>query len=170
MKGVVALVFASLLSACAAADLSQYQADPLTVAPPSSPNWALAAPAEASTAATPTASAPIFATGPEELLGYLDAVAAAEPRVETLEPNFSDGPLARAYVQRSATVGFPDVISISAVDLGVGDAGQRSSLALYSRSVYGYSDLGVNAERLERWIAALSETAPVVAGRETAAE
>ncbi|MCB1632914.1 MAG: DUF1499 domain-containing protein [Pseudomonadales bacterium] len=31
----------------------------------------------------------------------------------------------------------------------------RSTLIIYSRSVYGYSDLGVNKARVNRWLAEL---------------
>ncbi len=127
--------------------------DPLAAAPPSSPNWALAAAPETPTAARPTRGAPVFATDPETLLDALDAVMLDEPRVAFLRP--PGGPLTRAYTQRSALIGFPDLISAAAVDLGAGDAGRRSALVLYSRSVYGRSDLGVNGARLDRIIAAL---------------
>ncbi|MEM0943455.1 MAG: hypothetical protein AAGI70_05855, partial [Pseudomonadota bacterium] len=106
---------------------------------------------------------PVFATGPAELLGYLDQIVATEARVERLAPGGAD----RAFVQRSANVGFPDVISVSALDLGAGDAGARSGLVIFSRSVYGYGDLGVNKARVRRWLEKLEETAPVVAGRGT---
>ena len=46
---------------------------------------------------------------------------------------------------------FPDLITAQ-----VGEAGpDASTLVLYSRSVYGYSDLGVNRRRLNAWLAAL---------------
>lgn len=158
---------AAMLGGCASADLTAYQADPLTATPPDSPNWALAAAPEAGAAAEPTLSAPIFATGPAEVLAALDAVVAAAPRTEKLAPAWpgADPATSRAYLQRSAVIGFPDVVSAVVVDLGAGDAGQRATVALYSRSVYGYSDLGVNADRLKAWIAALSEQAPMVDGR-----
>ena len=55
------------------------------------------------------------------------------------------------YVQRSALVfGFPDYISgQSSVE-----ASDGGSLAVWSRSGYGYSDLGVNRARVERWLIA----------------
>jgi uncharacterized protein (DUF1499 family) len=34
-------------------------------------------------------------------------------------------------------------------------APDNSTLVLYSRSVYGYSDLGVNRKRLDIWLAAV---------------
>ena len=53
------------------------------------------------------------------------------------------------WVQRSALAGFPDLI---AAELLSGPAG--AGLCLYSRSLFGWSDLGVNRRRVEAWLAA----------------
>ena len=50
------------------------------------------------------------------------------------------------WVVRSAVLNFPDLVT----------AQISSALVLYSRSVYGHSDLGVNRRRLDTWLAALS--------------
>ncbi|MEL6267324.1 MAG: DUF1499 domain-containing protein, partial [Pseudomonadota bacterium] len=49
------------------------------------------------------------------------------------------------YVQTSRIVGFPDYVSARTVEGGI---------AVWSRSRYGYSDLGVNRARVEDWLAA----------------
>lgn len=54
--------------------------------------------------------------------------------------------------QRSRWFRFPDTISVLCVALGEG----RSTLAIYSRSSYGHSDLGVNRERVNDWLNQLS--------------
>ena len=36
----------------------------------------------------------------------------------------------------------------------------QSTLAIYSRSSYGTGDFGVNAARIESWLAALNERLP----------
>ena len=167
MRWIAIMAVTGALAGCAGEDLGAVQADPAKVTPAGSSNWALGAPREITTAATPTHEVAVFATGPEELLGYLDGVAMAEDRVEAIDAVWPAKGPTRAYVQRSATFGFPDVISVEAVDLGVGDAGQRSSLVIYSQAIYGSSDLGVNGERIERWLAKLSAAAPVVSGRGT---
>ncbi|MEO1329023.1 MAG: DUF1499 domain-containing protein [Pseudomonadota bacterium] len=145
-----------ILLAAAAAAYVRFAPPPapqpaLTAAPPASPNWALAAPPGVETAGAPTLEGPVYAATAEQVLAQLDAVAAAEPRVERLVA----GPAERAYVQRSALVAFPDLISAAVVDLSGDAAAPRTGLVLYARSVYGRSDLGVNRARLERWIAAL---------------
>ncbi|MEM1286709.1 MAG: DUF1499 domain-containing protein [Pseudomonadota bacterium] len=167
MRWIAIFLLTGLLGACSVGGPTVSSTDPVSVEPPSSPNWALGAPREAQTAALPTHDVPVFATGPSELLAYLDAIALADETVIAVEPEWTSDTPSGAYVQRSALLGFPDVISVKTIDLGAGDAGQRASLIIYSRSVYGYSDLGVNAERLDRWIAELSRRAPVVAGRGT---
>ncbi|MEM9061576.1 MAG: DUF1499 domain-containing protein [Pseudomonadota bacterium] len=165
MRWIAAIALVGLLAGCVGEGPNSIEVAPTSAVAPSSPNWALGAPAEIDTTTEPTHEVPIFATGPEELLGYLDSVALADDRVEAVRPAWTTNLRARAYVQRSPTLGFPDVISVEAVDLGTGDAGQRSSFVIYSRSVYGYSDLGVNGARLDRWLKQLAESAPVVAGR-----
>ncbi len=58
------------------------------------------------------------------------------------------------YVQRSAVFRFPDTVRLQIVALDE----TTSSLALYSRSNYGYSDLGVNGRRVRDWMAAIAES------------
>ena len=70
---------------------------------------------------------------------------AAEPRVELLaEPNG----LQFDYVQRSVRFRFPDLVTVRFIPLSP----SRSTLAMYSRSVYGRGDFGVNQNRVEDWL------------------
>lgn len=147
-----------MLAACSSGPFLDYTADPLAVEPPGSPNWALALPKEAGREDVRTQDTPVYAISAEALLGHFDEIALADDRVEAI-PSAERDALSRAYVQRSVLFGFPDVISVTALELGVGDAGTRASLAIYSRSIYGYSDLGVNQDRVNRWIEALDERA-----------
>ena len=52
---------------------------------------------------------------------------------------------------RSAIWNFPDLVTAQVLAA----PGGNSELVLYSRSVYGYSDLGVNRGRLRHWLGAL---------------
>jgi hypothetical protein len=63
------------------------------------------------------------------------------------------------YVQRTPLLRFPDTIDVRFIDLPDG----RSTLALYSRSQIGSSDMGVNRARIERWLAALARAVPQIA-------
>ena len=84
------------------------------------------------------------ALSPDVLRERLRAVALAEPRTQEL----SVGPeLSRLrFVQRSALLRYPDVIDVLIVPREGG-----SALALYSRSLVGRKDFGVNRARLGRW-------------------
>jgi uncharacterized protein (DUF1499 family) len=49
---------------------------------------------------------------------------------------------------------FPDTVDALVVGRGEG----RSTVALYSRSQVGYSDLGVNRARIARWLERIGES------------
>ncbi len=120
--------------------------------PPGSPNHALAAPAGFSPA--PDLVTPAYAVPAATLLATVDAVALAQPRVFAL-PSDARTPWRRDYVARSALLNFPDLVAVEVLP-GDGAAG----LVLWSRSVYGRSDLGVNRRRLAEWLAALDARLP----------
>lgn len=96
----------------------------------------------------PGQGAPVYALPPAELAARLDAVAMAEPRTDRLEGGPERG--FTTYVQRSRWFAFPDYISVL-----VQPAEGGATLAIWSRSRFGYSDLGVNAARVARWLQAL---------------
>ena len=131
------------------------QGIPVPVAPaslraivrPGSPNHALAAPTGFSPA--PDVVTPAYAVPPAALLAAIDAVALSQPRVFALAA-VADAPLRRDYVARSAVFNFPDLVAVEVLPQGDG-----AGLVLWSRSVYGRSDLGANRRRLAVWLAAL---------------
>jgi hypothetical protein len=82
-----------------------------------------------------------------DLLKKLDAVASATPRTTRLAGSVEDGRI--TWITRSALWGFPDYTT---AELG------PKGLILYSRLRFGDSDMGVNAARLARWLAALSKS------------
>lgn len=114
-------------------------------------NDALICPAGLCPDAKADAEAPVFPISPSELDARLRAMARADANVEELPDSAA---LRRRFVQRSARLGYPDLID--AVILPAGAAG--ATLALYSRSLVGRRDFGVNRARLKRWIAALTPT------------
>ena len=77
-------------------------------------------------------------------LDDLDRIIQAEPRTHVLAGSIGDGMI--TYVTRSAAFGFPDYTTV---------AQRGEDLALYARSRYGKSDLGVNKARVDRWLSAL---------------
>ena len=119
-----------------------------------SPNDALACPREFCKA-TPDVTSPEFSIGADGLRSAMAKVLASEPRIEKVHSD--DASLTDRYIQRTALMGFPDTIVVRFLPL----AGDRSTLAIYSRSKFGYSDLGANKARIQRWLAKLKQQAPV---------
>jgi uncharacterized protein (DUF1499 family) len=121
-----------------------------------SPNQYLVAPGGLTPRAEPDAASPVFAVPPDGLRDAFLTVAAEAPRTKLLNRS-ADG-LHLTLVQRSALLRFPDYIDV-AVQPAPGGNGDGSTIAIYSRSRFGYSDLGVNRKRVEDWMAALKTKA-----------
>ncbi len=115
----------------------------------SSPNDALVCPEDVCPKARADRPAPEFAMSVGQLKERLGAAILAEPRVQALAAP-SENHL--RFVQRSFLMRYPDVVDVLVLPRGEA----RSTLALYSRSAVGHSDLGVNRARLERWLAAFT--------------
>lgn len=81
--------------------------------------------------------------GPDRLAA-LDEIARAHPRTERLAGSVDEGMV--TYVTRSAVFGFPDYTTIGLRD---------GQIVLFARLRFGKSDLGVNAARLDGWLAQL---------------
>ncbi len=131
------------------ADLGDVEFETLTRR--TSPNDALACPSGLC-AATVDIVTPTFMMPAQALRDAFVRAIASEQRLVRVASN--DARLQDRYVQRTPLLGYPDTIVVRFVDLG----GGRSSLALYSRSKLGRSDLGANKARLERWLALLGTT------------
>lgn len=127
-------------------DPALWHVDPLSGASTGRPNEARILPPGA---AGEGIASPVFAMTPEALMRRFDAAALADARVTRLAG--APEALFATYVQRSAIFGWPDYVSVRAVEAEGGAA-----LAVWSRSRYGYSDMGVNRARVERWLAATS--------------
>jgi uncharacterized protein (DUF1499 family) len=121
-----------------------------------SPNQYLIAPVGATPRAKPDAESPVFAVPPERLRDAFLAVVSEAPRTKLLNQSV-DG-LRLSLVQRSALLRFPDYIDVSIMP-GPGADADGSTIAIYSRSRFGYSDLGVNQRRVEEWMTALRRKA-----------
>src|SRR5262249_39041589 len=117
----------------------------------SSPNDALVCPSDRCPFARPDHEAKIYDMPPAELSARVTQVALAEPDTHAL-PCAPPCRLLR-HVQYSRLMRFPDTIDVEVLPGGDG----RSTIAIYSRSLVGYGDFGVNRARIERWLAALDK-------------
>ena len=115
---------------------------------PDSPNWWMALPPDEARGQPRCTAHALPGLGREEAWRALLGVAGAVPRCFALAM-FPERRQAQ-WVVRSALFGFPDVVVGEAVDGGV---------RLHSRSLMGWSDLGVNRRRVEAWLAALDRAA-----------
>jgi uncharacterized protein (DUF1499 family) len=97
-------------------------------------------------AAAPNAFSPVFDMPADQLRARWKQVVADQPRVRQFA-TYEDG-MQIDYVQRSARFRFPDVVTVRFIPL----PSSQSTLAVYSRSVYGRDDLGVNRKRIETWL------------------
>jgi uncharacterized protein (DUF1499 family) len=97
---------------------------------------------------------PVFAQTAVQVSDTLVKIATAEPRTEVLYTS-EDG-MKLTLLQQTAVMRYPDFVSVELLQRDDG----YSEIAMYSRSVYGYGDIGVNGKRVERWLAKLNTDLP----------
>jgi len=115
--------------------------------PPNSPNTCLAAPQDHP--GPKQLLAPILPASPDAAFEVLLRLVEGFPRTWRL----ASWPQRRQaqWVERSALANFPDIIVAEIVATPGG-----TSLFLYSRSLIGHSDFGVNARRVQAWLDGLA--------------
>jgi uncharacterized protein (DUF1499 family) len=147
MRRVLPLLLALILVGCRG-----HGAEGLPVPPPmdmgaihrpATSNTALAAPAGFTP--KPDIVTRRYDVPPARLYAAIRAVALAQPRI--FAQIAYDDRMQAHFVARSAVWNFPDLITVQ--------VNPDSTLILWSRSVYGEGDFGVNAKRLQAWLAAL---------------
>jgi uncharacterized protein (DUF1499 family) len=117
-------------------------------------NDALVCPAGLCAGAVPEQQAKTYDMAPAQLLERLTKIALAEPDTTALDCGADCDHTAR-FLQISRIMRFPDTIDVAVFAVGT----DRSTLAIYSRSLVGRRDFGVNRARLERWLKALESPA-----------
>ncbi len=93
---------------------------------------------------------PAFEMSSAALQKAWDDMMLEKPGYKRLEK--TDGDNRRHYEKRTDRVGFPDRITVEFVP----QADNSSGLAIYSRSKYGYSDGGLNKDRMQGLLADLN--------------
>ena len=123
-----------------------------TLEPTDRPNRYLVCPPNLC-AAEADRESPVFEIPAPALRARWMRMIAAQPR--TSAGAADDAALQYDFVQRSRLISYPDTVTVRFIALD----GNRSTLALYSRSNYGYDDFGVNQARIEDWLAQLQALA-----------
>ena len=118
-----------------------------TIAPRKSPNRYLVAPKDYASLA-PHALAPVWPVPVAKLRDALTTMLAREPRTRIV----ADDDRGFDITVRSRLFGFVDDVAVAFLSVDAGHA----TLAIYSRSRVGYSDLGANRRRVRRWLAAVT--------------
>jgi uncharacterized protein (DUF1499 family) len=112
------------------------------------PNTALACPVGFCRNATADFDPGVYPGSDEELRQRFTEFVLAQPRVVPVYRHAQPGlPTQDRYVQRSALMQYPDTIDVRFIALSE----TTSTLAVYSRSQIGHSDLGVNLARIKLW-------------------
>jgi hypothetical protein len=111
-----------------------WHVDPAAVTPPGSPNFELRTGADA----------PRLSGSVGEVALRIDAAAKADG-AQLIAGDPGEGFV--TYVVRSRLMGYPDAISVR-----LHPEGDETRVEIFSRARFGYSDMGVNAARVARWI------------------
>ncbi len=112
-----------------------------------SPNQFLVAP-PGLTQTAPDMEAPTFKHSPEELRAIWRERVSRQSNVTLLSSD--DALMQDDYRQRTPLMGYPDTVTVRFLPHESG-----STLAVYSRSHFGHSDLGANEKRVREWLALL---------------
>ena len=136
-KGALATVFGPI---------DRQPVDFATLQLKSSPNQYLVCP-EGFCAAQAHTTAPTFSVPVSELQTALLEVVAAQPSTEIIASNSAE----RQFDIETLTplMGYPDTVTVRFIE----GPERSSTLAIYSRSHYGHSDIGANKKRIDSWLA-----------------
>ena len=98
----------------------------------------------------PDRASPVFAVPAIELRNRWFSMIGNQPRIDWIATD--ENILQYDFVQRTKLMRFPDSITVRFLPLDEG----KSTIAVFSRSHYGRKDFGVNRERVEAWLDALT--------------
>jgi hypothetical protein len=148
---VVVLAYAAYYTfSTAKHDPDVWHVDPMIVERSSSPNDYLVEPHQSATPMNSDTVAGVYALSAEELAQAFDMFVLEQSSAARLAGLPSD--LHMTYVDITPRIKAPDYISVKFIPL----SDQTSTLAMFSRSRYGYGDLGANRRRVENWLGGIS--------------
>lgn len=117
-----------------------------TFTPSKKPNHALFCPEGYCENATKNNVSPIFEMSTNALKEKLFAIIEAEDNIDKVASD--DEKLEYRFVQYTPLMRYPDTIRVKLI--GLDD--EKSTLAIFSESQIGRSDLGVNSKRINKWL------------------
>ena len=118
---------------------------------PKSPNTFLLAPAGFADQAGPDEAGPVFDCSPENLFGQVEALVAMRKDWQLKALDAQTGRI--SFIAVSKLFKFKDDIDVAILPVD-----GKSTLAIYSASRVGYSDMGANAKRVKEILASLKVT------------
>ncbi len=120
-----------------------------TLKAPNKPNWFLLCDENICQNTKPNGQPPIFELSANDLKGRFEKfiLENSNAKVRMDESDQIE------ILDRTSLLRWPDIISVKFVKL----ENDKSTLYIYSRSIYGHSDLGANQARVTRWLQAISE-------------
>lgn len=127
-----------------------------TLTRPASPNTYLVAPEGFFDQANPDDTSPAFDKSARGLFSTLAEIIAQERRWQEV---LSDpDQLKFRFVAKTPLMGFKDDVDIMIIvpEADAGSTGNATTLAIYSRSRVGYSDMGANRKRVNKLLQALT--------------
>lgn len=130
-------------------DPAEWHIDPLTVERPPSPNTYFVAPQNIVEAGVDL-EAPVYAVPATIMANAFNDYVLRQPNALLIAGGVDT--LWLTYVQRTPTLKMPDYVSVKFIELEEG----KSTIAIYSRSRFGYGDMGVNKARVSSWLQSLS--------------
>lgn len=130
-------------------DIDEWHVDPFNVVRPVSPNTYYVAP-QGMVEATVDLAAPVYDAPSAIMAKAFDEFVLTQPNTIRLAGSAEEGWI--TYVQRTPVLRMPDFISVKFLDFEEGG----STMAIYSRSRYGYGDMGVNKARIDMWLQSLT--------------
>ena len=154
MKSMAFLIglFASMLclQGCSRDDTPNFQHMKL----PQTKNYYLVCPAKYCNV-SPNEISPVYPVSAEDLYNAFNHIISQESRVNFVYSIPEQGQF--QLIQKSLILGFPDDIAVQFIAL----SDNTSTLAIYSKSRYGYYDFGVNKRRVTQWLEQLKKTAVI---------
>ena len=115
-----------------------------TLKAPNKPNWFLLCEENFCEGSKTNMVPPLFDQPADELKGRLETLLLEVPNAEV---RLDDGNQMDVLV-RTPIMRWPDIISVQVVPL----ENDKSTIRIYSRSIYGRSDLGANKTRVIHWL------------------